>query len=562
MSKLDRLTRLTGAAALLITAAGCQSLDVANPNAPDRQLAFSDPGTVKALAGGAFKTWFNVRQNYDPPLTLSVMADGYTAAWNNFNIRYYTSYVDCGGRCGWSNDPTSSYRFEIENFWYGYYSALSSANDVLTAIRTNGVVITDAATTKMVETVSVLAQGLALAGIALNYDQGYVLDETTDLSTLKIVPRLTIRDGALTKLDAAIALAEANTFDTPPTFTGLNGGPSFSNGQLAKIARTAAAELLAQYPRNGTEWDAVDWSKVAGYASAGVSTGDGVDFGFLTDPQGNFFDGVRSWSNEPGTMRLHTRVSHMISPNQVDPWPSPNGNNPPVLCSANPDPAVCNSDLRVGDGSFSAVDDIIGEGSFQATPNAGTDFAFFRHANQRPARGQYHQSNLAQIRYFVQLDVEVTGAGPSFAFNQAYNDLLWAEALIKGNGDLNLAASLINKTRVGRGGLTPAAGGDGAAVLLDKLRYEDEIEMLGQGSATYYNERKWNNLEVGTPRQMPIPAKELTLLQKELYTFGGVGKPDMAPGVDPAVGRVPNVRDIWADHYKRIMESARRSKHM
>ncbi len=37
------------------------------------------------------RNWVQIRQNYDGALVLSAMADGYTASWNNFNLRYYTS---------------------------------------------------------------------------------------------------------------------------------------------------------------------------------------------------------------------------------------------------------------------------------------------------------------------------------------------------------------------------------------------------------------------------------------------------------------------------------------
>jgi hypothetical protein len=32
-----------------------------------------------------------------------------------------------------------------------------------------------------------------------------------------------------------------------------------------------------------------------------------------------------------------------------------------------------------------------------------------------------------------------------------------------------------------------------------------------------------------TPRHQPVPAKELSVLQQELYSFGGPGVPDLAP---------------------------------
>ena len=114
------------------------------------------------------------------------------------------------------------------------------------------------------------------------------------------------------------------------------------------------------------------------------------------------------------------------------------------------------------------------------------------------------------------------GFGPAVAFSAAQNDQLWAEGLIETNTNLALVATLINNTRVTRGGLAAAAAADGQAGLRTKLRYEQEIELLGLGPASYYHRRRVaGGLLVGTPREMPVPAKELGVFGQALYTWGG-----------------------------------------
>jgi hypothetical protein len=160
MRKLTQWYRLAAMLAVVGTA-GCKSLEVTNPNAPDAERAFSDPGAVAGLVTGAMRNWVQTRETYDGALVLSAMADAYTASWNNFNLRYYTSYgVECPERCGWDNRPTSAFRIQVETFWYGYYGLLSAVNDVLTAIRVNDVVIGTQANTDMLEAVSVMLQGV------------------------------------------------------------------------------------------------------------------------------------------------------------------------------------------------------------------------------------------------------------------------------------------------------------------------------------------------------------------------------------------------------------------
>ena len=83
----------------------------------------------------------------------------------------------CAPRTHWRNDPADAERTGVEHYWYGYYGALSSANDVVTAIRKNILVITDAANTKMVETMGVLMQGMTMGELSLSYDSAFVVDE-------------------------------------------------------------------------------------------------------------------------------------------------------------------------------------------------------------------------------------------------------------------------------------------------------------------------------------------------------------------------------------------------
>ncbi len=135
----------------------------------------------------------------------------------------------------------------------------------------------------------------------------------------------------------------------------------------------------------------------------------------------------------------------------------------------------------------------------------------------------------------------------------AENDLIWAEALIRQpTPDLPTAATLINKTRVGRGGLPQATAGD--ANLLAELQYEQDVELPGSNNAPYYNQRRIDKLEPKTPHEMPVPAKELGVLLATLYTCGGAAHPDgscdahPAP-VSPAVvaALVTNAPRVWAD---------------
>ena len=596
MSLTKRIPEIVGTVcALVLAGGGCDTLDIGNPNAPDSKRALSDPATVQTIAAGAMRTWYLTSQggfgeDQYPTLTLSVMARSHVAAWNNFNIRFYTGCTSgawdvytsaTNGTCSteqlgttyprieWQNNPASAQRTQIEAYWYGYYSALSSANDVVKAIRgPNKLVITDAATTKMVETMAVLAQGLSLSGIALNYDQGFVVNWNTDLSTLKFSPAANVRDSALARLDEVIALAGANTFTVPGDFFG-SPGVAYDNVKIAQIANTMAARLLAYSPRNAAQNASVDWARVAGYASKGISSAPAFNLTFHQDACNTWCDFLKVWSNDMTTMRVHTRVAHRLdSLTQPDPWNLASNSHP-------------NSpDKRLGDGTYRGVTtpgDTLGyeHGILSAYPDTtgkgGTDYVWsYDQEAQRKDRGAWHQSAVGQVRYDSLTTCgdnpqgEATGSGDAPMVLAAENDLIWAEALIRQpTPDLATAATLINKTRVGRGGLPAATAGD--ANLLDELQYEQDVELPGSNVAPFYNQRRIDKLEPNTPHEMPVPAKELGVLQQGLYTCGGAAHPDGSCDAHPApvspalvAALVTNAPRVWAEMEQHSWEQFHR----
>jgi hypothetical protein len=564
---MKRLWPLTAVAVALL-ASGCGDLEVKNPNAPDAKRAFVDPSGLTQLLGGAVRTWVETRGNYFGPLDMVAMADSYTASWNNAAIRFYTSVgVECPVRCGWTNSATAPEAAggpSVEGQWYGYYTVLSSATDVLRAIDTGLCFDTncsvDNTLTTRNKTIAKMLQGMALAGIALNYDQGFVVDETTDLSNVAGLPfstRQELRDAAIKKFDEAYTEAGVKSWSTPPEFHGVGGGRTYTNTQLRQLIRTMQAELLAMFPRNSAENGQVAWAQVATYASEGVSSDPAFDWEFYVDAGSVGLDYVKYWGNSIGTMRVDTRVAAMITSNHKDPWPEAEGGNPCPTISA---------DRRVGDGSWGPEDDFNGYATMAATANAGTDYACSGVAIFPAARGQYHQSNLQHIRYNYLAGIgenlpQFDGTGQDPLYTQQMNDLLWAEGLIRSNGNKLLAAQKINNSRVGRGGLSALTGLEGDAALLSALQYEQEIEFMGQGATPFYNRRRIDGLLTGTPRHMPVPAKELDVLVREIYTFGGPSAPalltDAGSGGSGAAS-ARTVREIWNQYQAQARQLASR----
>jgi hypothetical protein len=317
-----------------------------------------------------------------------------------------------------------------------------------------------------------------------------------------------------------------------------------------------AARNLAYFARNGTENAAVDWTRVAGYASKGISSGTPFNLTFHQDGCNTWCDFLKVWSNDVTTMRIHTRVAHLLDPaTQPDPWDITKNTHP-------------NSpDKRLGDGTFrgdagyaSSVLDAYPD----TTGNGGTDYVWvIGQEFGNKTRGSWHQSAVGQIRYdsFPGCGDNPQGLGSPGVLDApmmlaAENDLIWAEALIRGTPqDLATAATLINNTRVGRGGLTPATAGD--ANLLDELLYEQSVELPGSNTAPFYNERRIDKLEPNTPHEFPVPAKELGVLQQPLYTCGGAANPDGSCQAHAALvaALVTDAPRVFADMQRQAWEN-------
>jgi hypothetical protein len=569
-----KLSRKISALVVVFAMAACD-LNVPNPNAPDAPRAFSDPAGLEALISGALRTWVGTREDYFI-MALNMQADNYTASWNNAAIRFYSSVgSDCTSRCGWTNSSTAPEAAggpTVESAWYGYHTVLSSANDVVGAI-SRGVCFdtdctADSTKTKRAIALGKMLQGMALAGIAIIYDSGFAVDESTDLTDPRSLPfssRLQMRDFALTKLNEAYAAAGSAVWSTEDDWFGL-GGQNYTNVQIQKIIRTMQAELIAMWPRNPTENAQADWASVATFASQGVSSGTPFNMEYEIDVNSAQcgLACVKTWGNSYGTVRVDTRVAAMITTNHVDPWPAPAGNPCPTT----------SPDRRVGDGSFGPTNDP-GYAMVAATANAGSDFACSGVAIFPPARGSYHQSNLTHIRYNqLAYDGERAtnfpdGSGPDPLYTTQMNDLLWAEGLLRSGGSKVTAAAKINNSRVTRGGrgcaapgtggcgLLPLTGAETDTALYTALHYEQEIEFMGQGQDPFFNRRRIGPLTAGTPRQMPVPAKEMDVLLREIYTFGGPSGPDMAASTSGG-GRIRSVGEIYGDYRRLVRELSRR----
>ena len=90
-----------------------------------------------------------------------------------------------------------------------------------------------------------------------------------------------------------------------------------------------------------------------------------------------------------------------------------------------------------------------------------------------------------------------------------------------------------------RGGLTPLSSGASDQEVQQAILYERAIELLNTAPMGQWLDRRRSaprldfteldalgGLQMGTPAQLPVPARELQVHQEEPYNFGGEKDPE------------------------------------
>jgi hypothetical protein len=412
------------------------------------------------------------------------------------------------------------------------YGALGAANDGLNAIKRGIKPATGKSApdeTPQMKALAYLVQGMALGFEAMVYDKGFIVDEDTELGSGALQPYSAVSAAAVAKLDKAIAAAAGQSWQVATEFT---PGMTYTAANLARVANTFAARVLAYTPRTSAETQAVNWGKVLAYAEKGISTGaTPFDMQIKGDGGKSWGDTYKAFGELESWVRVDQRIVQLADPTQ-----------PVVYTSTTPPARAVPADKRWARGTPDAD-------GFIKDPAA--DFWFYSDIPYDPARGVYFFSQWYHARYITHSyevnDYMLTTVPYVLA---AENDLLIAEALVRTNGDKARAATLINKTRVGRGGLPALTGASSNNDLLAAIFYERDVELFDTGAGLPLFDRRridtnltyngipigntWgfrggNSLQKGTPRHLPVPAKELETLGIPVYTYGGASPNPVFP---------------------------------
>ena len=506
---------------VVLALAGCQDLTVGNPNVPDRERATQQPTATEQFVASGFRTWWPEAGHDDyPAWALSTVAHEITSGFADFG----QLELSAEPRSAWNNSPVNARNDVTESPWYGLYTTISTVNDALIAID-SGLVIENAARTARTQAVGKFLQGLSHGYLGLYFDQAFVVDETVALDTLtdpQFAPYPEVIDSAIAQLDAAIAIANANTFTLPADswlFTGM------TSAEFARLANSFAARLMVYSARSRDERAAVDWAEVIRRIDAGVTR----DFAPVGQPDILWDD----WKRLVARVRTASRPSDFGRPSYwlIGPADSTGGFQNWL---ATPLESRRAFQMRTRDRRIQGTGGPASAGKYMGY-NLNDIFT--------ASRGTYRYSHY----FFRRFGTGTTWQdSPMPALTVSEMDLLKAEALIRLNRAPE-AVPLINKTRVANGELPPVTI-DGppdvagcvprklngqCGSLWDALRYEKRIEGVGvSGVIGFFDARGWQALAENSITQLPVPGRELGTLQLPLYTFGGPGGEGSAPAPD------------------------------
>ena len=507
---------------LALAVLSCQSLDVTNPNLPDRARATQQPTAAESFVSTAFRTWWPVGGHDDyPSWAFSTIAWEITSGFADFG----QLELSAEPRAAWNNSPVNARNNVTETPWQGMYRTISSVNDALIAID-GGLVIVDTVRTARTKAVGKFIQGISHGYLGLYFDQAFIVDEKLDLDTITVPtfrPYPEVITEAIKQLDSAIAVAQRTNFSLPVDSWLYQ---DMTRDEFVALANSFAAQLMVYSARTRAERAAVNWTEVIRRVDEGIKT----DFAPVAQVDILWDD----WKRLVARVRTASRPSDFGRPAYwtLGPADSTDGF---INWVATPVANRVAFQIRTKDRRIQGSNGPSSPGSYVGY-NLNNIFA--------ASRGTYRFSHYYFHRYGTGTSWQ---EGPQPAMLVSEMDLLKAEGLIR----LNRAAEavpLINKTRVANGQLPPVTI-DGppdepgcvprklngqCGSLWDALRYEKRMEGLGvSGVIAYFDARGWQTLPENSILQLPVPGAELATLFMPNYTFGGPGGESSAPPPDP-----------------------------
>lgn len=468
----------------------CEDLVVEDLNNVGLAEVLGDPDKMAAyVEGTAYDFWKATEWSW-PTFALACAGETLSSSYTN----YGSQDMNLIPRAPFAN--TTTYSFNDINVvpWQYLNTGIVKVNNIFAIIETDfgGAVIDSEGNdiTNRIKASGYLGRALNLGHLGLIFDKAYIIREGTE--DIVFSPWNEVIDAAIEDLENCITIAQS---DNSVIFDGFNG-VTLNASQMVELSHFLIAYYEALQARDEDDVNnLVDWNVVKTHAQNGLS----FTFNVMADGGNDWWTRILQRGQRPTSARTAQRMIKMMNPSKTDaevPYPWPDGvNTLPQIT----DPDDARLDI---------------------------DWAYEPSIPFPVARGYWYFSTYSYIRYDYYNQSASNGPIPIFTPHE--NDLLYAEALIRTGGDKGIAASIINETRVTRGGLTPMTAGDSDADLLYAITYERLVEHSWEGFAGGFFYRRITTapdlkLTPGQFYHLPIPAYELEIVGSPIYTFGGVG---------------------------------------
>lgn len=528
------LKHLVVGSLLIFGAAACADLDVVNPNAADASRALSTPGDVLSLIGGAYNSWFSGNYAYaGPGMLLSNAAFQHNAPWANSGMEKYGRLP----RVGFINSISDGDYSNATRPWFYSYRAIAAAADGLKSLDNPD--IADELTADELGSARAFGkfvQGMAHATVAVLFQEGFVVDETTDLlEAQESIPHDELMAVAMGYFDQAISLSSGASWTLEESWM----KAALSGPELARVAHSMKARYQAADARTPAERAALNWSGIVADIDAGISS----DFVAYYDDYGGW-----SWdAGGYGTYYGWSQAAYFIwgmadQGGDYQTWNSTALDSKSHTIDGN-EILIVTPDLRFPQGATVAE-----QRESQSAYARYGDKPYFRVNYEsesggtwaRPDRGKWRWSWYKHNRYEGYWMLEDFNIKEILMVEM---DLLRAEARYR-QGDMGGAAAIINVTRTAAGlDATNAAGANADCVpklpngscgdLWEMLKWEKRIETAFTGPFAvgfFFDSRGWGDLWKDTWVELAIPCAEAQVLQiLPCTTTGGPGGEGAAP---------------------------------
>lgn len=512
---------------MIFFAAGCD-LEVTNLNQPERDRVLATGGDVISLIGGSYNSlYFAITDPDGIGPILSVNSFQHSAFPANFGMEEYGRIP----RVPVNNSPAHGFAEHFELTWYRAYRAISAASEGIIQLDAERFPIAPETETAA-RAFAKFTQGAAHGYLALLYDRAFIFDEekpvTDEEGNLIIYDLMSAEDvfaAAAGYFEEAILIASGNEAIGVPS--GWTGGQVANLGELAALSHTYRAYFRANLPRTPAQADQIDWDAVI----TDIDNGRQTDFAPNAPSIGSeWYAWNLVYLNFPQWSQVNYFIKGMAdqSGNYQTWYNEPHGSKHPMLPGDVPF-LIVTPDERFPQGDTVELQDSL-RGKYMLY--VGSE------GHARPDRGTWRWSFYRDDRYRAHYPPPPSNMD---MLTVKHVQLIKAEALYR-TGDLPGAAAILNETREEHGGLSPA-GADGTnddcvprlpdgscGDLWEMLKWEKRLESYQQGlSPWYFDARRWGDHMEGTFLQLPIPGKELEVLEKPIYSFGGVGGEWAAP---------------------------------